>query len=152
MILWMEVLSIAEKHPSFCLRRAERRKLSRAQHSFPSDFELNLDHESIPVASCPAREPDLYLSVALVFITLTFRKFSPLSLGKQKCKIDWERFECIYKENIFYWLINSFVAKSMLLKGWWQTINKTLRRTITWKWVSTVNQCHYIKQNHLEKY
>lgn len=119
----MEVLSIAEKQP-FRLRRAERRKLSRVQQSFPSDFELNLDRESIPVASRPAQEPDLYLNVALVFmITLTFRKFLPLSLGKQKCKVDWEKFECTYKDNIFYWLINSFVAKSMLLEGTWLMAN-----------------------------
>lgn len=54
----------------------------------------------------------MYLNATLVFmITLIFRNIFPPSLGNQKHKMNWEEFESIYKKNIFYWLINSFVAK-----------------------------------------
>jgi len=50
MVLWTEVPHVAEKGPTFCLGRAERRRLACVWHSFTSDFELNLRWQRIPGA------------------------------------------------------------------------------------------------------
>lgn len=105
--------------------RAARRKPLCEWHSLPSDLELNLDPERFLWQVLESGSQIWVLArLSFLLITLTFRKRSPLSLGNQKRKIDWEGFVRIYKEDIFYWLINSFVAKSTLLKGWWQTIKR----------------------------
>lgn len=116
MILQREVLSTGKEQSSFCMKGREENAPGGAAF-LPFRSAIEPGSRAFLWQVLERRSQICVLAwVSFLMITLPFRKRSRLSLGSQKSKIDWEGFVRIYKEKIFSWLINSFVAKSTPLR------------------------------------